>query len=63
MNRDRIFWFLGLVVLLAGVGIHGCGAVGQKAAANDKPDPKTFKPAPDVTFKGLDGKEVSLASL
>src|SRR5580658_5158948 len=64
MNRDRIFWFLGLVVLLAGVGIHGCGAVGgQKPAANEKADPKTFKPAPEVTFKGLDGKDVSLASL
>ncbi len=64
MNKDRIFWFLGLVVLLAGVGVHGCGAInGQKTAANEKADPKTFKPAPDVTFKGLDGKDVALSSL
>jgi len=64
MNKDRIFWFLGLVVLLAGVGVHGCGSInGQKNAANEKADPKAFKPAPDVTFKGLDGKDVALASL
>ena len=63
MKSNRLFWFLGLIVLLAGAGIHGCGTIGQKAAANEKADPKTFKPAPDVTFKGLDGKEISLASL
>lgn len=63
MKSNRLFWFLGLVVLLGGAGIHGCGSMGQKAAADQKPDPKTFKAAPDVTFKDLNGKEVSLASL
>jgi thiol-disulfide isomerase/thioredoxin len=63
MKRNQVCLLLGLVVLLTVTAIPGCGSMGRKAAANEKADPKTFKAAPEVTFKGLDGKEVSLASL
>ena len=63
MKRNRLLLFLGLVLVFIATGIRACSPMKQKAAANEKADPKTFKTAPDVTFKGLDGKEVSLASL
>ncbi len=63
MKRNRLLLFLGLVLVFVATGIRACSPMKQKAAANEKADPKTFKTAPDVTFKGLDGKEISLTSL
>jgi thiol-disulfide isomerase/thioredoxin len=62
MKRNHLCLFAAIVTLLAVTTISGCGSLG-KTAANEKADPKTFKAAPEVTFKGLDGKDVPLSSL
>jgi len=61
MNRKSLLLFSALLALAI---IPGCGSMSfSKAATNEKADPKTFKTAPEVSFKGLDGKDVTLASL
>jgi thiol-disulfide isomerase/thioredoxin len=53
--------FVLLLVLVAGIamaGFSGCGTKNSEPAA-----PKVLANAPDVTFKDLDGKDVTLASL
>ena len=63
MKINRLHSFLIGTAIIALAIIPGCGSLGNKAAANDKTDPKTFKTAPEVVFKDLGGKEVALSSL
>jgi thiol-disulfide isomerase/thioredoxin len=64
----NVFWFVLLFVLLVTTNFSGCNshdlfkvssADGGKSAASNGPRPEE----PDVTFKNLQGQDVSLASL
>src|ERR1700683_3339936 len=64
----NVFWFVLLIVLLVTRNFSGCNshdlfkvssADGGKSAASNGPRPEE----PDVTFKSLQGQDVSLASL
>jgi len=64
----NVFWFVLLFALLVTTNFSGCNshdlfkvssADGGKSAASNGPRPD----APDVTFKNLQGQDVSLASL
>jgi thiol-disulfide isomerase/thioredoxin len=64
VSRMRVSWKFSLIVILlaaAAAGFAGCKSGGSQAAAlgTEKPLPNE----PEVTFKDLQGKDVSLAGL
>jgi len=74
MKKAAIASLLTIALTTTGLNIFGCGVSGNNKAAQNgaqsdaKTDAKSsaakpLGPAPDVTFKSLDGPDVSLASL
>ncbi|MFZ0637254.1 MAG: TlpA disulfide reductase family protein [Candidatus Acidiferrales bacterium] len=60
-------WFplclLAMVAMAATFDVSGCGFFSHKKSSEEATDVKPTGPEPNVTFKGLDGKDVSLESL
>jgi cytochrome c biogenesis protein CcmG/thiol:disulfide interchange protein DsbE len=65
MKRALAFLTFAVVLAVASSGFSGCGSLsrGNTASSLDVNSLKPTGPEPDVTFKGLDGKDVPLAGL
>ena len=67
MKKFLPFALLAMILGAATLDVSSCGSFGKKKFGNgevaEESPLKPIGPAPDVTFKGLDGKDVSLASL
>jgi thiol-disulfide isomerase/thioredoxin len=65
MNRSLRFLLFALVLVAASYDFSACGSLnrGTGAASFDVNSLKPTGPEPDVTFKGLDGKDVPLTGL
>ena len=65
MNRNFAGIFLALAVGLVGGTFAGCGggSLSSKVSAANGKAASTYKAEPDVTFKDLQGKDMTLASL
>jgi thiol-disulfide isomerase/thioredoxin len=60
MNRAHTAFLMAVAILVVLVSFSGCKGVSPSAGAGTKP--ATLPDEPDVTFKDLQGKDVTLAS-
>lgn len=59
MNRAHRAFLIAVAILVVSVSFSGCKGVSPSAGAGSKP--ATLQDEPDVTFKDLQGKDVTLA--